>query len=325
MRFTPTKVHQTEAEKLFREPRLSALLESIPSIKSAIKRRDAWRAHIADLPELPPAPFDVEATVSDELISAIRKGATPPADALDRVSAAWRAHASNVNVVTFLSDVDGRFNSAIYDAVRSNGDAVRTALHRQLEECLTKGVHAHKALCGDIDSESALRRGLGDQWRAFDAARAEYAALRHQQRRATEFYDADLDKTATVCELFDAPTDLWAECAAWLRWGFVPNPSTGKPDHVTPPWADKSDAEVFEWIMTQPEARPWIPTTSQRAKAHEYVTGAVDDLGPATPTKRKPRPPQVSAYAIEMWVLAQRDAGNLAAHQAADTLAVSLP
>lgn len=266
---------------------LTDVLADLPKVAAATRRLAAYRAGLESMPDPWPAGVDVEAEARSTIETALNSGKPLPPDAFTAVGRARQNDHARVAVVQFAAGLESALVGELESILRSSVEAICRGLHKCLEDALGEGYQSHEALGGAVAAEDAIEAGLGPQWRALQAARSRYLTTRAAQGLVTRKLEgAELDRIGLLASHFADPLSLWQDLAMWLRLGYAEDGDGNRHD-LTPPWPDLNDhGRLFDWLMTRPEARPWVPTPNQRAQAARDIFETVGNLGPHA-TKRR--------------------------------------
>lgn len=283
MQITPlTPLHDgasgTLSEALRRLPQYLPLTQALDRCAQAIAERRGT--------------LNVPATASlvDDVLHRLAAGDPVPNTLDDAAYDASKAAAQTQAGLDVLLAVEGRLASERDEVVLNGADD----LARDLDARVKAVVSEARALDlqGAVDADEALERGVGEAWTALTKLCSRYFQLREAQRQAMAYLSRDEQHVDGFGFL-----ENYAEL--YPRWYDAGRPQPQRslidgarvvaaPSSEAAPWPD-SPAGRFLWLVTHPEAEPWVPTARQLEQA---VTAAVEARNVEREASREPVNPE---------------------------------
>lgn len=287
MRLTPST---RDIFRVLRDPIIGAVTQDIPAIAAAQRRLDAYRAGIPDVPDAFGQTIDAaEAIAHDTVVDALDAGRPIPPDVFQGVVEAHLRVVGAAGANETARRIDEALSQALDDAITSHRDAIYGQLHQRLTAAVDAARDGSQDLAGATTAEAAIAADKADSWRAVTNARAEYVRIRAAQRLMYRYADEvdETDKLNRVVLVLANPGDVWDRVGAWL-WTGTETDRRGNVRHLEPPWPDPwrgtdGVAEHFDWAIATPDARPWVPTTTERDDAWASLAQARDGHSVARP------------------------------------------
>lgn len=198
------------------------------------------------------------------------------AEAAAATEAARKAAAS----VTLIDTVEERLGTGLDDIVRPAADHILAHLNGTVQDAYARS--RELGLQGIADAEQAIAAGKAAEWAEMIALRTTIFHARAAQSTITGRLGSiesiqrltTFGLLANYAELFPG----WHERLVSAKYGN---------EDLMPPWPLMADGtsidpiEMHQWILDNPEAEPWVPTTVELAHAIKtaelHARKALDD------------------------------------------------
>jgi hypothetical protein len=258
---------------------LADALATLPSWTAARDRLAALEAVQVPSDGLP-------ATINDRvagLIEATLSENRP--DTSELLSAVVAARARFEGEQLLSSVANGMREDAVTEldeALAAGADHLLGHIHNQLSELLSEATEVARALGSVSTAEQAIAADKVTAWQRLDELRAGYVAIRRAQNSV---FQRTSSQTSSVSRLAAAylenPAEVDSDFVA-RRVGQPVRYQSGEGwesrEPKPAPWPDLAQPEALDWFAAHPEARAWVPTQGELARAEEQIARAGRDF-----------------------------------------------
>lgn len=168
-------------------------------------------------------------------------------------------------------------------AVSTGADDMFTHLGGQLNELLTEATDVYAELGSVRDADAAIRAGKADLYPRLGDLRQQYAAIRDAQRQVwaiSETMGRTLRSLPTA--FLRKPDAVDSEFVERTAGAQVREPYGDQGwrmrDAAPAPWPDLAAPHALDWLITNPESEPWVPTRPAHDEAQERLATLVRDF-----------------------------------------------